>query len=481
MKKIMIVLLLCVVYIYPLNAFAKLNIIKNDEDYIIPSEYSFTPKFINGVTTVETSDIYNKADLHNPNLGYRNVYRSHDYHNYWAIYRNVGIWKQHVVDMKITVDDVIDTNPSSKCTQFGNIIADEDVIGLDFRLDVIGLGVSADCREEGTMAFFKVEFFDGTTGEELDDIKTNLTYTDVDEGERILFDNINTKEIYYYTTYGEEHLELISANYNNRYTFFKGNHEWTCTYDGWPGNNECYPITGRVKDCANGDCVGCYKAGMIVTLNEGSFVVGWAGMGIIFSSPSYLRIEDPNSIKTVDKEKVKPGEEIKYTIEQYVPNQSNYQYYQSWELTDKLNEVLETNVDDITITTNDDEDIKDKFDVSLENNVLTITAKKDYLNTDAFYNRTFLIGIPSKVKNGIKGIRTIPNTAVLNVQYNSGSFSEDIPSSDVAITIEGEKEEIVEVPNTAKFTSILIFMVGIVLVGSGAFIIYKATKNKYSA
>ncbi len=488
MKKVLSIInlfLICIGFLYPVNVLAKRNTIKNDEEYVIPSDYTFTPKFIKGVTKFEASNNYNTTDFHKKDgidTKYKNIWRSKDYHSYWAIYRNVGIWQQHIVDMKITVEDVVDTEPSKKCVKFGNIIADEDVIGLEFVSTDIGVDMSSDCREEGTMAFFKVEFFDNTTGQALNEIKTTFTYNDIDVGERILLDNNTTKELIYYTPYGEEHLDLLDANFNGRFTFFKGNNKWTCTYNGWPGDVQCINTTNPVSNCYNGNCTGCYKAGMIMTQNDGSFVLGWAGMGLYFTSPSFLRIEDPNSIKSVDKQKVKPGEEINYTIEQYVPNQSNYQYYKSWELTDKLDELLQTSVDDITITTNDDEDIKDKFHILLEGNVVKITAKEEYLKSNNFYNRTFLIGIKARVGTNIKGVKKIPNTAVLNVQYNSGSYSEDIPSSDVTITIEGEKEkeEVVQVPNTGKFASMMMIISGVILVSVGFFIILRITKKKVS-
>lgn len=474
------ILILCVTLIYPLNTYAKLNTIKSDEDYVIPSDYAFTPKFINGVTKFETSDLYTEAPLLSGS-DYRWVYREKGYNNYWVLYRNVGIWKKHIVDMKISLDDVIDTDASKKCSL--ERLPDEDFTNVSFHSDKIGIGVTNQCRETGTMPIFKIEFFDDKSGEILDDIKTAVTYTDIDSLERILLDNKNIKEAYYYKTYGTEHLDLVDNNYKGRYTYFIGNNNWTCTYLGWPGDVQCIDKSNPGVNCANGDCLGCYKSGMIVTINDGSFNLGWGGQGLTFSVPSFFRINDPNSIKTVDKDKVKSGEELNYTIEQYVPNQSSNQYYQSWELKDELNEVLKANIDDITITTNDAEDIKDKFDITLVDNVLTIIAKKNYLESEEFYNRTFMIGIKTIVKDNIKGIKTIPNTAVLNVQYNSGSFSDDIPSSDVVVTIEGEEEpqEVVEVPNTSKFTSMMLIISGVVLVGSGIFIILKMTKKKLSS
>lgn len=127
MKKTLIILILCISFFSPLNIYAKITTIDDIENFATSSDYTFIPKFINGVTKLETSNRYNTTDHYIPN--YRKAYHTNDYHNYWAMYRNVGMWKQHIVDMKITIDDVIDTDPSNKCTKFGDM-ADEDVVAI---------------------------------------------------------------------------------------------------------------------------------------------------------------------------------------------------------------------------------------------------------------------------------------------------------------------------------------------------------------
>lgn len=473
MKKFLIILMLCISFFSPLNIDAKITTIDDSENFATSSDYTFIPKFINGVTKLETSNSYNTTDHFIPN--YRKAYRANDYHNYWAMYRNVGMWKQHIVDMKITIDDVIDTDPSNKCTKFGDI-ADEDVVALLFMTNNVGVDLRFECREQGVVTIFKVEFFDNKTGEELSNIKSVLTYTDIDADERILIDNDKTKEAIYYTPYAVEHLELLDDNYNNKYTFFKGNRKWTCN-----GDNSCLNPGYTPADCYNNNCEGCYKAGMLITLNDGSFTLGWAGMGIIFSSPGYLRIADPNSNKTVDKEIVRPGDELNYRIEQYVPNQSSSQHYKYWKITDKLENILETSVDNITVTGINDEDITDKFNITVENNTVTVLAKDDYLVSEEFYDSTFFINIKTKVGKDIKDVKEIINNAVLDVQYGNNIFSEDIPSNPVKTVIEmDEPQEVVEVPNTSKFTSMMMIISGIVLVGSGIFLILRMTKKKTS-
>lgn len=478
MKKTLIILILSISFILPLNTYAKITTINDGEDYAIPSDYTFIPKFFNGVTRLETSASYNNTDHFIP--GYRKAYRANGYHNYWAIYRNVGTWKSHIVDMKITIEDVIDTDTSKKCTKFGDV-GDTDVIALLFMTNNVGVDMRFECREEGVVGLYKVEFFDNKTGEELSDIKSTLTYTDIDEGERILVDNNNTKEAIYYAPYAVEHLELLHDNYNGRYTFFKGNVKWTCGGNGGPGDNNCLNPDYKPGDCYNNNCDGCYKAGMLITLNDGSFTLGWAGMGIIFSSPSFLRIADSHSIKTVDKEIVGPGDELNYKIEQYVPNQNSSQYYKLWTITDKLENILETSVENIKVTSNEGDDITNRFDIAVENNNLTVSAKADYLASNDFYDKTFFIDIKTRVGNDIKGVKEIINNAILDVQYGNNSFSEDIPSNPVKTIIEVEEpQEIVEVPNTGRFASMMMIIVGVVLIISGIYIIIKMTKKKLS-
>ena len=81
----------------------------------------------------------------------------------------------------------------------------------------------------------------------------------------------------------------------------------------------------------------------------------------------------------------------------------------------------------------------------------------------------------------IKDVKEIINNAVLDVQYGNNIFSEDIPSNPVKTVIEmDEPQEVVEVPNTSKFTSMMMIISGIVLVGSGIFLILRMTKKKTS-
>lgn len=493
--------------IYPLNIFAEIKIVDDIYSETIPREYAFTPKFIENITTMEGSESYKKIC---PNINcWISARRKSDgsFDDYWAMYKNVGVWKRKIVDMKITLVDVVDTNPSSKCAyhlkELGEDIADDDYIRFHIMPKQLGIEVFTDCRSEGTTGIFKIEFFDNNTGEELKDLKSVLNYADIDGDERILLDNNRVKEMIYYKT-AEQHFQPIE--FSNDYTVLSGTERWTCTLpSGMTKDVECIKcINGKCernarentcldqdgKNGNNDNCGDCNKSGMVTTLNEGSFLVGWGGWYVGFSAASLLRIEDPIPIKEVDKEKVKAKdeEEINYTIEQYVPNQSAEHYYKSWVLIDELESILETSIDNIKIRTNGNEDVTDKFNIILENNTLTISAKQDYVSSDEFYNyatqdefynRTFYIDIKAKVSKDTKGLKEIKNHTVLRIEYSDGTPTKDILSNEVTTMIEEEKiEEIIEVPNTAKFIGKIVFIVGSLLIISGILIIIKVKKNR---
>lgn len=485
MKKILnglYILILCVSLIYPIDIFAKITTVKDNEEYVISSDYAFTPRFIKGSTSVEMSNDYKNGNIKEISDNNQNADKLHKasrttgYNNYWVIYKNVGTWNQHTINMKITLEDVIDMEPSIMCEKQDGI-SETDSINIKFLDSSIGIKVDYACKSAGVMGLFKVEFFDADTEESLNNIKTTFTYTDIDRDERILLDNNKLKETIY-TSYAKEHLDLVDDNFNNRYTFFKGNNNWTCTYKGIHGQvGECNGSNDVTTDCYQNNCTGCYKAGMITTLNDGAYMIGWAGYYIGFTSAGFLRISDPTPIKHVDKEKVKLGDEINYTIEQYVPNQASTQYYKSWKITDSLNEMLETDINDITITNDSKEIVTDQFNVAIENNVLTVSAKEDFLKSDKFYNKNFFINFKSKVKNNTKDIKEIVNDAKLNVQYNNGTPSDDLKSNKVTTTIESE---VIEVPNTAKYTSVIILITGLVLIAIGVLIILRIKRKKIS-
>ena len=511
MKKnlnILYYLVICIYLVCPLNTWALIN---ENEIYIstnpvkegkvttIPSEYAFTPKFISKVTEVEKSNAYisgredrvgtaaSSGELYS--LAVRDAVTG--YSEYWVKYKNVGKWNRTIVDMKITLEDVIyDTTKTckldydkfpkrdkvtenTKITDIAEIVFHENFIGIEMNK----LYSTYRTSDSDTLpyAIFKVQFFDHASGRELTDIKTAITYTDLDLDEVILLNNTRTNELIYFEPYGKEHYDILQNNLNN-YTVLAGNSNWTCQrYEsngalGALGQTGECGIDGRVVlgTCYNGNCDGCSKAGMIITLNSGEFTVGWGGLGLSFTSPSFLKIENPKPVKSADKETAKIGEDIHYIIEQYVPNQSSENYYKSWKITDQLDSILKTGVNDIIVTNDNGNNVTDKFDIIVEKNTVTVSAKADYLASNAFYNTTYTIDIKAKVEGN--GKNKIINKAILNVKDNDGSI-EDIPSDEVTTYI--DPGEVVKVPDTRKMINNMLIITGTVILIGGIFVIIR--------
>ena len=79
------------------------------EDYVIPKDYAFTPKFIDGITTVETSSAYNNSSIISNTLSNTSGYEMHyiidstNYNDIYVIYKNVGTYQGKIIDLKITL------------------------------------------------------------------------------------------------------------------------------------------------------------------------------------------------------------------------------------------------------------------------------------------------------------------------------------------------------------------------------------------
>lgn len=166
-----------------------------------------------------------------------------------------------------------------------------------------------------------------------------------------------------------------------------------CTFNGWYTNEE---FTTR---WTNGDAVD----------DDLDFYGSWQCDGVI------------NSInKATDEAKIVGTLEYDYVITQTVPELTESFFYKKYEVTDQLEPVLEmkdtSKVKVLVGTTN----VTDKFNVTIENNKVSITAKNTA--TQDFYNKdyTFILTVNKKqdadltpYKQGDKYI--IPNKADLDI------------------------------------------------------------------
>ena len=232
---------------------------------------------------------------------------------------------------------------------------------------------------------------------------------------------------------GKKHLDMTT---NDTYTTFSGNLNHTCTHPNYNAGNTQECLDNGVTNCLDGSCSDCVKAGMLSTLNSGSFIFGWSGWAINLTSSGYLEIETPAPIKSLDKTVIKQGETFNYKIEQYVPNQSSEYYYKKFVIEDNIDTNLTTSVSNVRVINDASQDVTSKFDITLVNNKRSVSAKSDTLNDSTFYNTTYIINIPITTNN-----ITFPSTSKLEISNTAnlitsfGNGDTTTPSNEVKVTV----------------------------------------------
>ena len=127
-------------------------------------------------------------------------------------------------------------------------------------------------------------------------------------------------------------------------------------------------------------------------------------------------------IKSIDKSSVKEkNETVTYTIKNAVdPVESEYQYYNSYVIKDKLEDILK--IGNIKILNEKKQDVSNLFSVNFADQTLTVAAKNT--KTNSFYGHTYSIVFEASIKSlntdisaycDENGLAYIPNTSTLTV------------------------------------------------------------------
>ena len=134
-----------------------------------------------------------------------------------------------------------------------------------------------------------------------------------------------------------------------------------------------------------------------------------------------------NPTKTVSDYTVKLNENFTYEIIQKVPILSSF--YNSFIIEDTLENILETNSNNIKVLDEDDNDVTSKFQVSI--NGQTVKAELKNLKDYNFYGHTYKLLIDTNLKENADYSNyktddgyTIPNTATVTINNNKNSTNE---------------------------------------------------------
>lgn len=195
------------------------------------------------------------------------------------------------------------------------------------------------------------------------------------------------------------------------------------------------------------------------------------------ASVKLVNVEYPSITKEVSKSKVELGEEFNYTFQYTIDKLEEGIYYNSFLIEDQFEPVLKlTDVNQVKIYNENDEDVTDLYDISIVDNKLQITVKD--LKNDDFYGHTYRVEVTTEILSNAdlssynnNGLVTVPNEVTLTVDDHVSKDSVPVTSEIVVI----------EVPETAARVSLIIVGVGLACVVAGIcgyYIILKKNEKK---
>ncbi|EGO2713088.1 isopeptide-forming domain-containing fimbrial protein [Enterococcus faecalis] len=177
------------------------------------------------------------------------------------------------------------------------------------------------------------------------------------------------------------------------------------------------------------------------------------------------------------------GEVYIYTVAHKVPDEKEEFYYSNYEMQDELMPELEL-VSDVEVTDETGKDVTNKYEPKHEGNLVRMVAKADVLKTADFYNHEYKFNFKTKIREGasldkylVEGKLQIPNKAKIiqnNKEVPTDETQTTVKPKDPSIAkkiLEGDKEVDltsakvgdvvtfkldVQVPNTKDMTSLVI-------------------------
>ena len=440
-------LIICVVFVIICQVlFITANIYALDyeevsENFAVPEEYAFTPKWStqsyftnsNDFESLETERIESdglvvkKLVVDSQSFDSDgNVLSTKDYSSYSY---NIGMYKGRMVNAKLSLIKVSPRLLPTECNT-----PELSLSGLRF-----GYGKRG-CSNKLIKAYFKLQFIYADTNEEVTDIKSSISFGDIDAEETILVNNTSTvKALVLKTSDGQQHLDISTSV--DGYTMFTGNLYHTCTrlngdvgQTGECGGKEYYIEGTCLPGKTEANCKEDYKSGILTTLNNGAFIFGFVGMGGV-ESTSFLVIETPAPIKSLDKTVIKQGETFNYKIEQYVPNQNTDYYYKKFVIEDNIDTNLTTSASNVRVINDAQQDVTSKFDITLVNNKLSVSAKSDTLSDISFYNTTYTINIPITTNVTFPSTSKLEISNIANLVTSFGDTDTTTPSNEAKVTV----------------------------------------------
>ena len=417
-------------------------------DQKIPAEYSFglggrfnpNDTTVNGEVEVTDDTIncwnnsYNWSLTKSSAVSY-SLAQDNIKNNYSVLYKKVGTYNNTFVDVKATVIDFdVMTAVSNACQPYiwlNKTMIESGPLGLKWYK-------------------IKYEFFKSGTTTPIN-VKGNTTYWDVDAKQGIIINDGN-KDIY---ATNDTILNISTIN-NDKYIFDPtGN-----------GDDATHTAYGFTETFEGQSITRTYTYGIKRQAEEWATTIGPYSGGMFHSPTPVVPIDPPAPTKTVDKEQVKIGEEFTYTITQQVPQTIQSYYYKSFSIEDTLEDVLNVDLNNISIKNENDEDVTNTiFNINVEGQKIAITPKD--INNASFYGHTYTITIRTKIKDNAN-LNSYKQGDDYIISNHATLLAKDYNDTDINKNTNEVKliyipDKVVEVPNTIAGIPLYVIVTGIVL------------------
>ena len=399
LKKILILIMVFVTLLTSLLSITTVRAISLSKiagDTIFDSEYGFTFKFISGTTTIETYGMTNyPADHKFTSANNNSTYSQSNWYsarltsnnqkgNIWIRYNNVGVFEDKIIDLKITVTGWSNLQPANK-----NASSSLDGVNyptLFFKKNAIDIASTTNPSIDSPV--YKFDFLEHGTDNPIN-LKGHITFFDIDGGtngaNEFMIPTANFTE--YYVSSDTE-LSVSSTKILNNTSNTTTNTDKKGFLTAFFSGTSITFTYGRLQDVkGNG-----YKD---ITQTVGASQRG--AYHFAFASEPLAPFDFDKPMKTVDKTKITTDDELTYKIYHYVPISSSSNYYTSYQFTDIIPSALE--IIDVKVFDGTDIDRTDWFDISTNNNLVTISATETSIKNASFYNETFIFTIKTRLND----------------------------------------------------------------------------------
>ena len=435
----------------------------------IPAEYDFTPRYVEGKTTISAFGLENNRDISGSESSGRtdligfglNGVNTNKAGEFGFLFSNVGTYQGKEIDMKVTVKDFgLKTNGTNQLIAF--------VAKTELAIMLRGL----------LYASTEYTFYEHGTNTPIA-VKGFMTDADIDWTQGIIYNNNQIKQGY------------IANDTRLKYKDMPGNKTLIYYY---PDNCE---YEGLISSFVDGTCNYNEDRGQVY--DNGVFwstkaMFTYAFEGTSFSKTmvnndhrlnsvterilaSYaLTAVEPSSYKTIsDKDETNvtnntlssKDEEFTYRVSEYLPELAPTYYYTSYALTDTVDNRLD--IISAKVYNEAGDELSDLFDIVTTNNKITATAKNT--SVESFYGQGYILEIKVKIKDSVEVDGSIELKNVGATIING----KETPTNEVTTKY---TPETVTVPATDAFIPLLISCIASLLILIGITGYYFANKRK---